>query len=90
MENEKYFSEIEGYEIINIDSGERHNIVERNDIVIDEMGNLIYLIINDTKNKFNFFKGEEFYEVPWMYVKKIGARTLIIDVDISKVNKVKY
>lgn len=80
-DNEKYYSELEKYEIINVDDGERHNYLGNNDIVIDEDGNLLLLILNENKSRLSFFGSSEFIEIPWEYVKKIGARTIIVDVD---------
>jgi YlmC/YmxH family sporulation protein len=86
-DNIKYYSEMERYEIININDGEKYNYLSNNDIVIDEKGNLKFLILNDSKTRFGFFGGNEFIEVPWDYVKKIGSKTIIIDVDESVLKK---
>jgi YlmC/YmxH family sporulation protein len=86
-ENIKYYSEMERYEIININDGEKFNYLSNNDIVIDESGNLKFLILNDSKARFKFFGGNEFIEVPWNFVKKIGSKTIIIDVEESVLKK---
>lgn len=86
-DNIKLYSEIEKYEIININDGEKYNYVCNNDIIIDENGNLKLLIINDTKSRFSFFGSSQFWEVDWEYIKKIGSRTIIIDVDDSVMKK---
>lgn len=80
-ENIKLYSDMERYEIINVNDGEKYNYLSNNDIVIDENGNMKFLILNDSKTKFSFFGGNEFIEVPWEYIKKIGSRTIIIDVE---------
>lgn len=77
----KYYSEMERYEIININDGEKYNYLSNNDIVIDELGNMKFLILNDSKSRFSFFGGNEFIEVPWDYIKKIGSKTIIIDAE---------
>ena len=41
-------------------------------------GILKFLIVNLSGSKFNFFSSNDIIEVPWEYVKKIGARTIII------------
>ncbi|MEQ8154030.1 MAG: YlmC/YmxH family sporulation protein [Clostridiaceae bacterium] len=84
-ENIKLLSEIEGYEIINVNDGEKYNYLSNNDIIIDDNGNLRFLIINLNKSKFTFLGGNEFLEIPWEYVKKIGARTIILDVEEENV-----
>lgn len=86
-DNIKLYSEIEKYEIININDGEKYNYLCNNDVIIDEQGNLKLLIINDAKSRFSFFGSNQFIEVDWEYVKKIGSRTIIIDVDDSLMKK---
>lgn len=86
----KYFSEIEHYEIININDGEKYGYVANNDIIIDEDGYLKLLILNERKSHFSFFNGNNIFEVPWQYVKKIGSKTLIIDIEEEKLKKIHY
>ena len=38
MANVKYLSEIEKYEIININDGEKYSSLSNNDIIVDENG----------------------------------------------------
>ena len=80
-DNIKLYSEMERYEIININDGDKYSNLGSNDIVIDENGLLKFLIINESSSKFSFFRSNDIMEVPWDYVKKIGSRTIIIDVD---------
>jgi YlmC/YmxH family sporulation protein len=86
-ENIKLFSEMERYEIINLNDGERYNYLSNNDIIIDEQGNLKLLILSTNPSKFTFFNNNEVIEVPWECVKKIGARTIIIDADEQTLKK---
>jgi len=79
--NIKMYSEMEKYEIININDGDKYSNLGSNDVVIDENGFLKFLIINESSSKFSFFRNNDIIEVPWEYVKKIGSRTIIIDVD---------
>ncbi|MBU5590657.1 YlmC/YmxH family sporulation protein [Clostridium sp. MSJ-4] len=88
-DNIKLYSEMEKYEIININDGEKYNYLGNNDIVIDNQGLFKLLIVHNFKGKFNFFGNEEFYEIPWEYVKKIGARTIIIDIEEKIIKKTK-
>lgn len=69
-ENTKLYSEIEKFEIININDGEKYNYLSNNDIVIDEEGAFKLLIIGINNNKFSLFNNNEFIEIPWDYVKK--------------------
>jgi YlmC/YmxH family sporulation protein len=80
-ENIKLYSEMEKYEIINVNDGDKFNCLGNNDVVIDECGNLKLLVLNDNKSKFGLFNKNEFIEVPWEYVKKIGSKTIIIDAE---------
>jgi YlmC/YmxH family sporulation protein len=86
-DNIKLFSEMERYEIINVNDGEKYNYLSNNDVIIDEDGNLKLLILNTNHNRFSFFGSSEYIEVPWEYVKKIGLRTIIIDADEQMLKK---
>lgn len=86
-DNIKFYSEIERYEIINVNDGERFNSLGNNDIIIDENGNLKILLLNNTRSKLGIFGKNEFMEVPWDCVKKIGAKTIIIDAEEKKLKK---
>ncbi|WP_297518830.1 YlmC/YmxH family sporulation protein [uncultured Clostridium sp.] len=89
MSNVKYLSEIEKYEIINVNDGEKYETLANNDIIVDEKGELKLLLLNVGGGKFGFFGGaSEFYEVDWEYVKKIGARTIILDAEQELMRKV--
>lgn len=87
--NIKYLSEIERYELININDGEKYDYLLNNDLIIDDEGNFKYLIVNLSGGKFNFFSSKDFLEIPWDCVKKIGAKTIILDADDDVVKKVK-
>ena len=89
-DNFKYYSEMERYEIININDGEKYNYLSSNDIVVDENGYLKLLILNQSKNKFAFWGNNDFIEVPWEFVKKIGARTIIIDFEEQNMKRNKF
>lgn len=90
INNIKLLSEIERYEIINVNDGEKYNFLSNNDIVFDEEGKLKLLVIHVPSNKFKFFGGNnEFLEIPWDYVKKIGAKTIILDVEEEMIKKSK-
>lgn len=69
-ENIKYYSEIEKYEIININDGDKFSSLGSNDIIIDENGNFKLLILSSNRSRFSFLGKSEFLEIPWEYVKK--------------------
>lgn len=83
----RYLSEMEKYEIININDGDKYSVLGNNDIVIDENGQLKLLLLNDSRSNKLFFKGNDMMEVSWEYVKKIGSKTIIIDVDGDTLRK---
>ena len=90
MANVKYLSEIEKYEIININDGEKYSSLSNNDIIVDETGDLRYLIINLGSGKFSLFsQGDEYLEIAWEKVKRIGAKTIILDVEQDEIKKTK-
>lgn len=86
-ENIKYLSEIEKYEIINVNDGEKYDILASNDIIVDENGELKLLLLNVGGGKFGFFSSDEYYEIDWEYVRKIGAKTIILDVEQEMIRK---
>lgn len=88
-ENFKLLSDMERYEIINVNDGEKYNLLANNDIIIDDDGNLKFLIININSSRFSLFSGTEFMEIPWDYVKKIGAKTIILDVEEEYIKRTK-
>lgn len=86
-DNLKLYSEMEKYEIINVNDGNKFNYLGNNDTVIDEHGNFRMLILNNNKSKIGLFSKNEFIEVPWEYVKKIGSKTIIIDAEEESLKK---
>ncbi len=80
-DNMKLYSEMEKYEIINVNDGDKFNCLGNNDVIIDEEGNFKLLVLNNNKSKISLFGKTEFIEVPWEYVKKIGSKTIIIDAE---------
>ena len=80
-ENLKLLSEIEKFELININDGEKYDYLQNSDLVIDDKGNIRFLVIN--------LGGKEFLEIPWECVKKIGLRTIILDADEGDIKRTK-
>lgn len=87
--NIKNLSDIEKYEIININDGEKYSALSNHDIIIDENGYLKVLVISENTSVINFFNKGEFSEIPWEYVKKIGSKTIIVDIDENRMSKTK-
>ncbi|MBD7910462.1 MULTISPECIES: YlmC/YmxH family sporulation protein [Clostridium] len=86
--NIKLLSEIGKYELINVNDGEKYDCLQNNDLVVDDLGNIKFLIINVSNGKLGFLGGSrEFIEIPWECVKKIGARTIILDAEENDIKK---
>lgn len=86
-ENLKLYSEMEGYEVINVNDGNKFSCLGNNDVIIDENGNFKMLVLTNNKSKIGLFSKNEFIEVPWEYVRKIGTKTVIIDADEELLKK---
>lgn len=83
----KLLTDLDRYELINISDGERYDFLQNNDIIIDDEGNLKYLIIK-IGSKFSLFgSSNEFLEIPWSCVKKIGTKTIILDAEDEMIRK---
>ena len=86
----RLLSDLERCEVFNINDGEKYNSLGNNDILIDENGNLQYLIVSINQAKFSFFSNNnEFMEIPWDNVKKIGTKAIVLDIDYSSAKKTK-
>lgn len=84
-EDIRLYSEIERYEIINVYDGEHYSNLINNDILIDEDGNFKMLLLNETNSRLSFFSKNDYKEIPWECVRKIGAKTIIIDADDNEI-----
>ena len=88
-DNIRLLSDITKCEIINVNDGEKYNTIINNDIIIDENGYLKFLIVNLGSGKISFFNKNKFLEIPWSTVKKIGAKTVLLDADEDMITKSK-
>ncbi|MBE6049449.1 MAG: YlmC/YmxH family sporulation protein [Clostridium sp.] len=87
-DNIKLLSDIGKYEIININDGEKYDYLQNNDLVVDDEGNIKFLVVNLSNGKLNLFgSSREFLEIPWECVKKVGTHTIILDAEESKIKK---
>lgn len=86
--NIKLLSDIGKYEIININDGEKYDYLQNNDLVVDDEGNIKFLVVNLSSGKLSFFgNSREFLEIPWECVKKVGTHTIILDAEESEIKK---
>ncbi len=86
-DNIKSYSDMEKYEIINVNDGDKFNSLGNNDVIVDDEGNLKLLILNNSRSKIGLFGKSEFIEVPWECVKKIGSKTIIIDAEEKMIKR---
>jgi YlmC/YmxH family sporulation protein len=86
-DNIKLYSDMEKYEIINVNDGDKFNSLGNNDVIVDDEGNLKLLILNNSRSKIGLFGKSEFIEVPWECVKKIGSKTIIIDAEEKMIKR---
>lgn len=88
--NIKLLSDIEKFEIININDGDQYDYLEDNDIIVDKNGKLQYLIVNLSSGKFSFFNNcKDFLEIPWNCIKKIGSKAIILDASEDEIKRIK-
>lgn len=79
---DKLYSDIQRYEIININDGEKYGCLFNHDLIIDEYGNFRSIILNNKRGNNLFFnKSKGFTQIPWNSIRKIGTKTIIIDFD---------
>jgi YlmC/YmxH family sporulation protein len=78
----KRLSEIGGQEIINLFDGGRLGVVADVDLLIDDStGHIEALLIPEQKSLFSLFSSNDYIEVPWDAIRKIGQDTLIVEME---------
>ena len=87
---EKFLSDLEKFEIFNLESAEKYDSTQNIDFIIDENGYLKFLVVGISSGKFNFFGGsKEYVEIPWECVTKVGANVIVISADEGKIKRAK-
>lgn len=77
-------SEFGNKEIVNLNDGKRLGLVEDSDLVIDEnTGKINSIIVYETSGSI-FRSKQNYIEIPWGSVKKIGNDMIIIEIEIDK------
>lgn len=85
---EKLLSDLEKFEIFNLESAEKYDTAQNIDFIIDESGYLKFLVVGISNNKFSFFGGgREYVEIPWECVTKVGANVIVISADEGKIKR---
>ena len=88
--SEKLISDLEKFEIFNLEYAEKYDSSQNIDFIIDEEGCLKFLVVGVSSNKLSFFGGSrEFVEIPWECVTKIGANVIVISAEEGKIKRAK-
>ncbi|MCF6459889.1 YlmC/YmxH family sporulation protein [Clostridium sp. Cult3] len=74
-------SDLGGKEIVNLNNGERLGIIADSDIIVDEKtGKILTLIVPERKLQFKLFAENDYIEIPWHAIRKIGNDMIIIEL----------
>lgn len=85
----RLLSELEKYEIFNTEEAEKYDTQQALDFIIDEDGNLEFIVAAVAGNKMGFFSSREYVEIPWSYISKIGANVIVVSADKDKIKRAK-
>lgn len=83
----RLLSDLERYEIFNTEEAEKYDTQQALDFIIDENGNIQFIVAAVAGSKFGFFGGREYVEIPWGYVTKVGANVIVVSADRGKIRR---
>ena len=83
----KMLSELERFEIFNLESAEKYDNAQNIDFIIDENGYIKYMIVGVNGSKFSFLSSREYVEIPWDCVTKVGANVIVISADETRIRR---
>ncbi|WP_300384817.1 YlmC/YmxH family sporulation protein [Clostridium sp.] len=83
----RLLSELESYEIFNTEEAEKYDTQQDLDFIIDEKGNLEFIVAAIAGSKLGFFGGREYVEIPWDYVTKIGANVIVVSASKENIKR---
>lgn len=83
----RLLSELERYEIFNTEEAEKYDTQQALDFIIDENGNLKFIVAAVAGSKLGLFSSREYVEIPWEYVSKIGANVIVVSADKNKIKR---
>ncbi|GAA0754224.1 MULTISPECIES: YlmC/YmxH family sporulation protein [Clostridium] len=83
----RLLSDLERYEIFNTEEAEKYDTQQALDFIIDENGNLQFIVAAVAGSKLGLFGGREYVEIPWNYVTKIGANVIVVSADKDKIKR---
>ena len=83
----RLLSDLEKYEIFNTEEAEKYDTQQALDFIIDENGNLQFIVAAVAGSKLGLFGGREYVEIPWSYVTKVGANVIVVSADKDKIRR---
>ena len=83
----RLLSELERYEIFNTEEAEKYDTQQALDFIIDENGNLQFIVAAVAGSKLGFFGSTEYVEIPWNYITKIGTNVIVVSADKDKIKR---
>ena len=73
-------SDLQSKDIVALEDGKKiGNVI---DVLIDEKGNLVALIVQQSKFLNNFFSSQNEIEIKWGQIKKIGEDVILVNRNI--------
>lgn len=82
----RLLSELERYEIFNTEEAEKYDTQQDLDFIIDEEGNIQFIVAAVYGNR-GLFGGKEYVEIPWEYVTKVGTNVIVVSADKDKLKR---
>lgn len=82
----RLLSELERYEIFNTEEAEKYDTQQDLDFIIDEEGNIQFIVAAIYGNR-GLFGGKEYVEIPWEFVTKIGTNVIVVSADKDKIKR---
>ncbi|MDZ7543254.1 YlmC/YmxH family sporulation protein, partial [Clostridium perfringens] len=83
----RLLSDLERFEIFNTEEAEKYDTQQALDFIIDEDGNLQFVVAAVAGSKLGLFGGREYVEIPWNYVTKVGANVIVVSADKEKIRR---
>ena len=83
----RLLSDLERYEIFNTEEAEKYDTQQALDFIIDEDGNLQFIVAAVAGSKLGIFGSREYVEIPWNYITKIGTNVIVVSADKDKIKR---
>ncbi|TGY43990.1 YlmC/YmxH family sporulation protein [Clostridium sartagoforme] len=83
----RLLSDLERYEIFNTEEAEKYDTQQALDFIIDENGNLQFIVAAVAGSKLGLFGGREYVEIPWNYITKVGTNVIVVSAEKDKIKR---